>query len=116
MKDLPPAVAVLLSVGDPTAGALGLVMQGGALVLLAYWLIFDNPKARKEASDERLAERERFAGVIRQLSEMYQTEAREMRAVLIQSLQGMRTAVHDVKDTAQQAMNKAAIQKREGGQ
>lgn len=35
-------------------------------------------------------------------------EQAELRAVMIQTLQAMRTAVHDVRDTSQQTMNKVA--------
>lgn len=38
-------------------------------------------------------------------------ETAELRAMFIQHLQSMRTAVHDVKDTAQTAINKVALEK-----
>lgn len=40
-------------------------------------------------------------------------ETAELRAMFVQYLQGMRSAVHDTRDTAQQAINKIALTKLE---
>lgn len=67
-------------------------------------------KQRKVFADEMQAER-----LERKLErDQSARELAEMRGMLINVLQGMRTAVHDVKDTAQTAINRAAAAQQAG--
>jgi hypothetical protein len=82
-----------------------------------------NAKEQKELRDifDRVQEANRRAFLEEQrlLREHTAKETDELRRMLLQTMQAMRVAVHDVKDTAQTTMNKvaeAAIPSHERGQ
>lgn len=71
---------------EPAGGLIQLVLQGGAFALLAYWLVYDLPRSRREQAEERsavsAARSEEWAAVSaafeRAVAE-FRAEAREQR-------------------------------------
>ena len=110
---------------DPGLGSL--IGNLGVVVVLAWFLYYtttksqpdmlkqfaaENEKSRAEREAERISD-EKESNAWRGAKER---EMNELRSMLIQSLQDsaltrqdMRIAVHDVKDTAQTAVNQAAV-------
>lgn len=68
----------------------------------------DQREMRSTFSEEQRAQRVHDSQQREQQREFYLRENGELRAMLIQTLQSMRTAVHDVRDTAQAALIPAA--------
>jgi uncharacterized membrane protein YccC len=103
---------------DPGLGSLiGNVGVIGVLVwFLWYQTSVANPSMLRKFAEEvdklrtdRAVEREKDLSERAREREEDAREKSELRTMLFQTMQSMRTAVHDVKDTAQLAINKSEI-------
>ncbi len=100
--------------GGPTPPSwLSILLQGGSFAVLVYLVIRGLPA-------ERQKERDDFAGALKTISDnaqrtedrlqsLFAAEQAETRKLLYDALGAFRTAVHDVRNTAQTTMNKAAV-------
>jgi len=118
-------VAAVRIIAQSVAGmdGLGTLIGNLGVVAVLVWHLWyittqAQPKMLKDFADQlekiRLAREEERKATDRDHDKEREASAREtaeLRAMLIQILQGMRTAVHDVKDTAQSAINKVTLEK-----
>lgn len=105
---------------DPTIGSL--ISNLGIIGVLIWFLYYHTThsypqmldrfsteldKLRKTFEDDQSKQRDAF--LVEQAAQRLfaSTETKELRTMLIQNLQAMRSAVHDVKDVAQETVNKA---------
>ena len=94
-------------------GNLGVV---GILVWhLWYHTTHSYPRMMDKFADEVEKIRAAFSHEQVESRNYHEHQTNELRSMLIQSMQAMRTAVHDVRDTAQTAINASAVatEKRE---
>jgi hypothetical protein len=104
---------------DPAIGTL--LGNLGIMGVLVWYLWYDTTKSRPKMLDKFSEEQEKirqtfateqqalrltFAAEQSALRDANAKETRELRAMLIETMKGFRTAVHDVKDTANQAILK----------
>lgn len=107
---------------DP--GLSSLIGNMGIMGVLVWHLWYHTTHSYPKMMDKFSSEAEKLRGAfqtelqsLRETFRQEQTDQRaystresaELRSMLIQTLQSMRTAVHDVKDTAQTAINRATL-------
>lgn len=100
------AITVMRLVGQIDPGVTQLVGNLGVIGVLIWYLWHSTTHSypRMQAAFSQEMERQRTA---------HASEMAEMRQMLMTALQGMRTAVHDVKDTAHGAILKTAAMAQE---
>lgn len=106
---------------DPGLGTL--IGNIGIMGVLVWYLWYDTTKSRPKMLDKFGEEQEKirtafaaeqhalrmaFATEQAALRDANAKETRELREMLIETMRSMRTAVHDVKDTAQVAITQTA--------
>lgn len=90
--------AVLAEIDNaPTATIIQIVLQFGAIGLLAYWIIFDSPKQRAELREERATiekersnERTAHSTIVDRMVTEFRAECKEIRHQYQQELQRQR--------------------------
>lgn len=96
---------------DPGMGSLigNLGIMGVLVWHLWYHTTHSYPKMIDKFATEQEKARVLFQTEQRELRESNAREQNELRNMLIQTMSAMRTAVHDVKDTANTAITKATL-------
>lgn len=117
---------------EPAApGWLGIVIQGGSFGLVAYAIVVGLPKLQKDLQHERAQERADFLAAVKAITEFgrvqiemfrvtffdeqketrayFANESQLMRQLFTETVTSMRSAVHDVRNVAGVAVNKATV-------
>jgi hypothetical protein len=120
---IPGIIAVVVSNSAWAEGAanmldpsLGNLMSNLGIIGVLVWHLWYHttkgyPQMLQAFSVENAKMRDTFEGAMRADRELFREEQRETRAMFLQSVTAMRTAVHDVKDTAQAVITNDAVQK-----
>lgn len=104
---------------DP--GLSNLISNIGVVGVLIWYLWYHTSKSYPQMverfSNEAERMRDSYEKSLDSMRIFYTSENTELRKMLIETFASMRTAVHDVKDTAQTSINKvAAMSLKEGHQ
>ncbi len=110
-------VSKLLAQAVPGMDGLAALVGNLGVVAVLVWHLWyitahAQPRMLKDFADE--LEKIREARELERQASAKETS--ELRAMLITYLQGMRSAVHDVRDTAQTAINKVALEQLQKSQ